>query len=170
MAKKARFELGQYFAVPLLGGGFAYGYFTYYNKAVMGLCDVYDYFGDTEYIPDNIEEYPLIIRDLQISGSEFKLKPHEAEEFGHPWILSKRIKQGVVEPKNRLFLMGPRADPFIWDLFIELPKRPATDVEKNSLQHAGFAFPPVTANTIEIAIRRIDIDPDDFYPEDFPRN
>jgi hypothetical protein len=94
------------------------------------------------------------------------LKPHEAEEFGRRWILSDRMKSEPVEPECRYFRMGYD----VYDLKGEEKDRPVTEEDKKTLQHAGFTFPPTTAGEIEIAIRRLDVDPDDFLPEDFPRH
>ena len=170
MSTKPTIEPGRFFSAPLLGGGYAYGYFTYFDKSLMALCNVYDFIGTEADVPDDIETHPLILQDLRIGTSEFKLKPREAEEYGEKWLLSPRMKDGEVKPASRIFLMGPDNAPDAFDIYRDEPARPATTEEKNTLQPVGFMFPPTTTNTIEVSIRRIDIDPDDFYPEDFPKN
>ncbi|MHA7773478.1 hypothetical protein [Roseibium sp. M-1] len=170
MSIKLTIEPGRYFIAPLLGGGYAYGYFTYFDKSLMALCNVHDLIGWDAEVPGDIDSHPLILKDLRIGTSEFRLKPKEAEEYGEKWLLSARTIDGAAQPESRLFLMGPDNAPDVFDIYREIPQRPATPDEKKTLQPVGFMFPPTTTNAIEVAIRRIDIDPDDFYPEDFPRN
>lgn len=170
MSRGPQVQPGRFFSAPLLGGGYAYGYITFVDPAVMTLCDVYDLIAESEAVPQDIESYPLILRDLRIGRSEFRLRPSEEEEFGKRWLLSKRVKDEEVKPHSRFFLMGPRDDRFVYDIFKEHPERSATPEDLEKLQPAGFAFPPVTANTIEVAIRRLDVSPHKFRPEDYPRH
>lgn len=163
-------EVGHYFAAPLLGGGYAFGYFTYVDGPHMLLCAVHDLISDTPDLPENIDDVPLIIQDLQIGGGEFSLKPRQAAEFGEKWIRLKHKASTPARPRNTRFLMGPRGAEKVIDLTDESYERQASEAERKTLPRLGHAFPPTTTNTIEVAIRRIDIDPDDFYPEDFPRH
>ena len=169
MGKPSGFERGRMFSVPLLGGGYAYGYFTSVDVPLMKLVDAYDRIGWTPGVPDDIEATPLIVESLPIGGAEFTLSPKRAAEVGRRWMLSDRVLPHAPRPSKRFFIQGARTRPAVIDVLGELPDRPATQADLAGLPTYGHDFPPTTTNAIEVAIRRIDVDPDDFYPEDFPR-
>lgn len=169
MSKVSQFKRGQFFAAPLLGGGYGYGYFTSVDVPLMKLVNAYDRLGQTPDIPEDIETAPLIVESLPIGGSEFTLSSKRAAEDGERWILSDRILADPPLPQKRFFIQGRNTRPVVIDVLGEQPDRPATPAELKALPTYGSDFPPTTTNTIEVALRRIDIDPDDFYPEDFPR-
>lgn len=166
MARR-KYEPGKHFIVPLMGGGHAFGYITFYERScLMCLCDIYDHLSWEPELPEDIENKPLILQDLRIGTEEFRMKPEDSEEYGAKWILTKNTRSGTVGPKSRFFVVGDD----VQDIKGEFPKRPATEKDKETLQCMGFGLPPGPVCTIEVAIRRIDIDRDDFHPEDFPRN
>lgn len=169
MADQSRFRRGQMFVAPLLGGGYAYGYFVSVDVPLMKLVDVYDRLGWTPAIPDDIEAAPLVVEALPIGGTEFDLDPRRAGENGERWTPSDRFLRDPPEPRLRFFVQGRNVRPVVMDVMGEFPDRPATPADLEGLPTYGSDFPPTTTNAIEVALRRIDVDPDDFYPEDFPR-
>lgn len=165
MARMPKIKPGQYFSAPLLGGGYGYGYFTHVYDGFIFFCDVFDRMGDSADLPADIDDSPLLLTDMAIGGEEFTLKPEEAEEFGGKWVLHKAPLREGAALHQPLRIMGTK----VVDLSEAAPDRPATPAELDSLGKLGHPFPPTTHNMIEVALRRLDVDPDDFYPKDFPK-
>lgn len=167
MSSKPPFKLGQYFSAPLRGGKYAYGYLTLVDCNAMYLCDVHDRIGNAPQVPEDIDLSPIILRDLRISGAEFTIKPKQVNEYGSRWLMATHSVAKPVAPHVRYFLIGERGAERVFDIFGGSPQRPATATERANLQRLGFSFPPTPIDTIEVALRRLDIDPLDFEPHLF---
>ncbi len=108
MKKQSQFKIGQIFSVPLLGGGFSHGYFTFTDLPLMKLVNVFDFITRSPAVPIDIESKPLILVDLRISGEEFDLKKSEVHQNGERWMLRDRFIASPPLPTSRFFLQGTR--------------------------------------------------------------
>ena len=75
MTKKRRrktLEPGRVFAVPLLRGGYGFGYFTYCEPKSFCLTHIIDYVGETAEVPEDVQELPLAREDYVVSRTEFR--------------------------------------------------------------------------------------------------
>jgi hypothetical protein len=167
MSSKLSFKSGKYFSAPLRGGGYAYGYLTLVDCDAMYLCNVHDRIGNAPEVPEDIHLSPIMLRDLRISGAEFSIKPKQVKAHGARWLMATRCAAEPVAPHVRYFLIGERGAERVFDVLGDAPQRPATVTERAKLQRLGFSFPPMPIDTIEVALRRLDIDPSDFEPRLF---
>ncbi|MFD1881393.1 hypothetical protein [Paracoccus pacificus] len=155
-AAKPKFQLGQYFTVPLSDGTFAHGYFTEVANGQMYLTTIHDLVTSTPDLPADIEAAGIAIPNLRIGGSEFRrMKPHEEQILGKSWIKTKKIHSGTIEPGERYFIMGANSNPRVWDVLRKDEMRPASEAERATLKPVGFDFPPGTRKTIEKALSSI---------------
>jgi hypothetical protein len=153
------FEPGRVFVVPLLQGGYAFGYLTFFDKGLMGLGNIFDYVGDDPKPPPDITEKPVLLHD-HIIGSEFLLTPkHKA---GERWKFLNIYMKGQVAPQNRYYRMGgpPRSFRRI-DILKEEPDVPLSPEESTKYPTVSMPFPPTPTAKIEVAVKHLLMSPQD---------
>jgi len=155
----ADFQVGRIFTVPLLGGGYAFGYLTYYRKGKLPLVDIFDHVSDESTPPRDIASKPVLLRDMFV-GAEFILTPkHKA---GERWRFTKETMPGPVKPHNRYYRMGspPRSFKRI-DILGEEPDVPLSPEEAQKYPTVGNSFAPAPTAQIEVAAKRLLMSPAD---------
>lgn len=148
---------GRVFVAPLLGGGFAFGVVTFFDKGLMILSDIFDVLAADAVPPPDLGNSPILIRNLQV-GAEFHLTPkHEA---GGCWKLTPLILAGTVRPSVRYFRMGRELHlSKRVDVFGEEPTRPLLPEEADAYPRISKPFPPVPVAEIEVAVKRLTVTP-----------
>ena len=145
--------------MPLLCGGYGFGYITYFNRSLMTLSNIFDFIGEKSTPPHDITERPIIIHDL-IVGPEFLLTPkHNA---GERWKFTKMSVKKLVTPKNRYYRMGgpPRTYRRI-DILKEEPDMPLPSDDAMKYPAVSTPFPPVPTAQVEVELKRLDMSPRD---------
>lgn len=147
------FQPGRVFVVPLLGGGYAYGYFTYFNKHLMTLGNIFDFWSESATPPSDIADKPIIMFDLTL-GAEFLLSAKS--NAGERWKITKTSVPGAVTPRNRYFRMGgpPRSYRRI-DILGKEPDLPLSPEEAAKYPAVSKDFPPTPTAQVEIAVKRL---------------
>ena len=91
------------FIVPLYEeGGFAYGYVTASRKDIGNLYNIYDCIGACAEIPEDIEDRPLIVRDMFQNSTPFLQTVHNPR----PWLESPRKAVKPLPAKRTKFISG----------------------------------------------------------------
>jgi hypothetical protein len=146
--------VGRIFSVPLIRGGYAFGFVTYHNKGTITLTDIFDHMADTPDVPEGIEKMPVVLKDYMIGGAEFlKMK-------GLPlWTFLDRWMPAPIAPHNKYFIMGSPPLYKIVDIFDKSYKRKATEEEVRRFPPMQFPFAPMTTKVLEKHVRHLDIDP-----------
>jgi hypothetical protein len=148
--------VGRIFSVPLIRGGYAFGFVTYYDKATMILADIFDHVADTPNVPEGVEKMPIALKDYIIGGGEFiKMKGNP----GPLWTFSDQWMPAPVAPHNKYFIMGSPPLSKIVDIFDETGDRKATEEEVRRFPRMKFAFAPMSTKVLEKHVRHLDIDP-----------
>jgi hypothetical protein len=153
---KDRPVVGQIFYVPLLEGGYAWGYVSLIDKGSVHLCSFFDIITETHDIPASLLDRPLVLEDLPVGGAEFLMR----KRFGElRWTVTHQHMPGEVRAKYTLFIMRSRPVFQLVDLADKSAKRPATDEEIARYPNLSVPFPPMTTKHVEKAVRHLDIDP-----------
>lgn len=153
MKKKPRFQPGRVFVVPLLGGGFAFGYATAECSASL-FCNFFDYVGESDRPPESVLDRPIVIRDHQV-GMEFTIK--DPARSGQPWRFTDLTVKGPVKLQNRYVQMG--IPPRRVDVLGEEPDVPLSPEEAKKVPFLGTRFPPYSAALVEVAVKRLSVTP-----------
>jgi hypothetical protein len=158
--RESDFTPGRIFVVPLLGGGYAFGYLTWSKKGSLRLVNIFDYVSEDPAPPADLLQKPIAIYDMFV-GAEFLLTPkHKA---GKRWTLTKDVVPGNITPRNRYYRMG--AAPWGFkrvDMLGEEPDLPLSPEEAKQYPSQGQSLPPVPTAQIEIKLKRLDVAPLDF--------
>lgn len=150
---------GAIFVVPLLRGGYAFGYVTAVSDSFV-FCDIFDHVQETPEVPDGIEGKPTAITDLQVLG-EFKLKP--AQKVGGAWAATGKVMSHPVRPHNRYVRMG--LPPRRIDVLAQEPDAPLSSSEAENYPKLASRFAPYAAATIEVAVKRLSMHIDKLIEE-----
>jgi len=155
MPRDDGFATGRVFVVPLLGGGFAFGYATAQLSPSV-FVNIFDHVSDNDTLPSNLAELRVELYDLQIGG-EFRIM--DATREGDEWRWCDERVQAPIAPRNRYVQMG--LPPRRIDVLGEEPDRPLTPEQAKGVPFLGFRFAPYTVALIEVALKRLDGTPKD---------
>jgi hypothetical protein len=156
----SQFKTGRVFVVPLLGGGYSFGVLTFYNRAIGALGNIIDFVGDDPDPPPEIHEKPVTIHDVWCH-TEFFLKP--SANAGEPWKFTKILVSSPLRPRNRYYRMGSFPGDYMRrDILGEEPSIPLSPEEALKYPRLSVPFPPFNAAQIEVAVKRLDVTPDEF--------
>jgi hypothetical protein len=152
---KDRPVVGQIFYVPLLEGGYAWGYVSLIDKGSDHLCSFFDIVTEKSIIPGGLTEMPLVLEDLPVGGAEFILR----KRFGElRWMVTDQHMPAEARAKHTLYIMRSRPVFQLVDLADKNAKRPATDEEIARYPDLSVPFPPMTTKQVEKAVRHLEID------------
>jgi len=154
MKKEPRFQPGRVFVVPLLGGGFAFGYATA-ERGPSLFCNFFDYLSEDDQPPESLLDRPILIRDHQV-GAEFTRGPARS---GEPWRFTDLRLKEPVKLQNRYIQMG--IPPRRVDVLGEEPDVPLSPEDAKKVPKLASRFPPYSAALVEVAMKRLDMTPDD---------
>jgi hypothetical protein len=158
MIRYSEFKPGRVFVVPLLGGGFAFGVHTFLVKRFFSFGNIFDYFVDEPIPPPDLSEKQIVIFDVQGIVGEFTRFP--VEDAGEPWWFTNEYVHGPASKmKNRYFLLGG-PPPKRKDILGIEPTVPIPLEEAKKYPELGKRFPPYTTAEIEVAVKRLDVTPD----------
>ncbi|HEY4202292.1 MAG TPA: hypothetical protein VGM83_17195 [Devosiaceae bacterium] len=148
--------VGQIFYVPLLEGGYAWGYVSLIDKGSVHLCSFFDVITETKTMPADLTEKPLALEDLPVGGAEFLLTKRHGDLR---WTITKHHMPGEVRATHTLYIMRSRPHYQLLDLADKSTKRPATEAEIARYPDLSVPFPPFTTKQVEKAVRHLNIDP-----------
>lgn len=154
--KYPELKVGQVFSIPLLGGGYAFGYVTYFGKMHQGLfnrANVFDYYSDNNRPDKSILDKPIALYDIAF-GAEFVLTPKL--KAGEKWQPLDLFVEGNVQPHTRYYKSGVPTVRF--DILEEEPDMPLTDEEAKEYSFMSIGFPPAAAAQVEVFVKRLKID------------
>lgn len=151
---------GRVFAIPLLGGGFAFGVITYNDKAIGMFCHVFDALAETPKPPPDLAERPLALSDCYC-GAEFMVDASKGN--GEPWRATSLQLPGRFAPSTRWYLTGGPPRPYFKkDLYRELPPEALGDEpDVSGLLQLRTRFPPHRTAEVEVAVKRLALTPDE---------
>lgn len=153
---KDRPVVGQIFYVPLLEGGYAWGYVSLIDKGSVHLCSFFDIVTETFDIPSNLLDKPLVLEDLPVGGAEFMMRKRFSELR---WTVTDQRMPGEVRASHTLYIMRSRPAFQLVNLADKSAKRSATEEEIARYPDLSVPFPPMTTKQVEKAVRHMDIDP-----------
>lgn len=146
-------NVGEIFSIPLLGGGFGFGYTTAERHAIR-YCDIIDFLGDSPVPPANVRELPVVLRDLT-AMDEFYLPRNSTQ--GERWRTTGLGIDRPVRPQERYIRMEM---PFRRiDLLNEEPSVPLSPEDFKEYRVLSVSGAPHAAAVVEIAIKRLDLTP-----------
>lgn len=154
--KYPELKVGQVFSIPLLGGGYAFGYVTYFGKMHQGLfnrANIFDYYSDNNRPDKSILDKPIALYDIAF-GEEFVLTPKSSA--GGRWEPLELFVEGNVQPHTRYYRMG--MPPFRIDILEEDSKVPLTDEEAEGYDFMFIDFAPFPTAQVEVIVKKLDID------------
>jgi hypothetical protein len=152
---KDRPVVGQIFHVPLLEGGYAWGYVSLIDKGSVHLCSFFDRITETPDMPEGLEDMPLVLEDLAVGGAEFIMR----KKFGEfRWTVIDRHMPGEVRATHTLYIMRSRPHFQLVDLADKSAKRAATEEEIARYPDLSVPFPLMTTKLVEKAVRHLNID------------
>ena len=156
-------ERGRVFAVPMLTGGYAFGYVTRAGGLVipMAMAVIVDGWSESPEPPDDIETRPVVIEDLFV-GCEELLTP--VMRCGQPWILTSRVVAKPRRPKRRHWRMGAETRGF-YEVDIDRPgtRRRLSREEAMTLPPPASHFPGTTVAEIEVLVKKLEEEPRALY-------
>ncbi|WP_460572727.1 hypothetical protein [Humibacter soli] len=155
MSQGRRPVVGQVFYVPLLEGGYAWGYVSLIDKGSVHLCSFFDIVTDTPTMPEGLPELPLALEDLPVGGAEFLLGKEHADLR---WTVTSTHLPGDVRATHTLYIMRSVPKYQLLDLADKSTKRPATEEEIARYPNLSVPFPTFTTKQVEKAVRHLDID------------
>jgi hypothetical protein len=154
---KDRPVVGQIFYVPLIEGGYAWGYVSLIDKGSVHLCSFFDVVTETPEMPADLRDMPLVLEDLPVGGAEFIMRKRHGELR---WMVTDQHMAGEVRAKHTLYIMRSRPAFQLVNLADDSAtrKRPATEEEIARYPDLSVPFPPMTTKQVEKAVRHLDID------------
>lgn len=150
---KPNLKVGEIFSIPLLGGGYGFGYTTV-ERTAYHYCDIIDFLGDSPVPPPNIRELPVLLCDLTALG-EFQLprrSPH-----GDRWRTTGLDIGRPVRPRDRYIRMDLPLRRI--DLLGEEPDVPLSPKDAEKYRYLSVRGAPYAVAVVEIAIKRLDLTP-----------
>lgn len=154
--KYPELKLGQVFSIPLLEGGYAFGYVTYLGERRRGLlnrANVFDYYSDNDWADESILDKPIALYDVAF-GIEFVLT--SKLKVGDRWKPLELFVEGNVQPHTRYYKMG--IPPFKIDILEEEPDVPLTDEEAKRYSFIFKDSAPAPTAQIEVVVKKLKID------------
>lgn len=146
---------GQVFSVPLLGGGFAFGYFTHVGSPAFKhrIAVIVDHLSAIDEPPPDLGDRPILLHDILV-GAAFA--PPQGSRQWRPWRLTSMIVSRPVPPQARFYLMGgpPRNYSRI-DIYGREPKTQVDDAAAAGLPRVALEFPPQNTARVEVAVKRL---------------
>lgn len=151
-------RLGQVFAVPLLNGGFAFGYVTGFRERSWMVVSIFSCFSETSDPPADLFERDVAIADMFIGGANFELGPSRKKP-DFCWRLLDIFIEGDVRPQTRYYLMGIGPGGYKrTDVLGEEPDAPISAEEAASLTRISLGHSAVDTARVEIAVKGLDTD------------
>jgi len=148
-SKRKTPEIGRVFSIPLLDGGFAFGYVT--AEFSMCFCDIFDCVHSSAEPPPEILERPIILHDL-IARTVFYLPRFpRCDNAGSRWESTELMVPWPVRPKNRYVRMETRKV----DILREEPTITLSDEEAEQYPYLECGFAPYQAAVVEVAVKRL---------------
>jgi len=154
---------GRVFAVPLLMGGYAFGYITRPGGSVIpqAMAVILEGWSESPEPPHDLETRAVVMEDLLV-GCEDRLTP--IMRCGRPWILTSRV---VVQPrrrKRRHWRMGAETRGF-YEVDIDRPgtRRRLSREEAMTLPPPASHFPGTTVAEIEVPVKKLEEEPRALY-------
>jgi len=151
-SKRKAPEVGRVFSIPLLDGGFAFGYAT----AVFDewrFCDILDHVATSTAPPTDLLKKPIVLEDL-VAGTVFYLPRFpQCENAGSRWEPTELMVPWPVRPKNRYV----RMERTRVDILREEPPMKLSADEAEQYPHLACRFAPYQAAVVEIAVKRLSI-------------
>jgi hypothetical protein len=130
----------------------------YYVKSFNYFGNIFDYIGEEPVPPSDLSEKQIIIYDIQTISTELSLQ--SSYNAGEPWWFTNEYVHGPASKmKNRYFLLGG-PPPKKTDILEIEPDVPIPPEEAKKYSKLGKRFPPYTTAEIEVAVKRLDVTPD----------
>jgi hypothetical protein len=152
---KDRPVVGQIFYLPLLEGGYAWGYVSLIDPGSIHLCSFFDVVTETPDMPADLLDTPLVLEDMAVGGAEFLMRKRYGELR---WTVTDQHMPGEVRAKHTLYIMRSRPHFQLVDLADKSAKRAATEEEIARYPNLSVPFPPMTTKQVEKAVKHLDID------------
>lgn len=141
---------GRVFAVPLLMGGYAFGYLTCANESEASVAVVFEGWSESPEPPDDLEHRPIAVRDLLLSSAHFRERP---DQWGsRPWILTSRRVPRPMHPETRHWRTGDLQGGYR-SIDIERP----TDRGAIISSEAAIALPALEIQPVSLTVARIEV-------------
>lgn len=155
--RKPTLKPGDLFVVPLLRGGYAFGYVTWSEPRGWSFANICEGVADDpERVPEDPLAAPKAVVDMVISRNWFVPETAPGRD---PWRLLGESVGSNVSPDTRYYRMGSAGLFKLVDLRGEEPVRQVSEAEAMRYPAMKVDFGATPTAIVEVAVKKLDITP-----------